>query len=215
MIDLSLPLPVYIHTGSDLTALAVQAALRAARIQTAPLCPDETADGILLIDDYTASAVQPNTTLRHILLTHQREPLLLQSLLAAGLNGCLYLGDSLVERLPGAVRDVAAGGVYLSPTPAAVIARLEHYHHHIQPRLTAYQRDLLRLTAQHWSAGRIAAHLGRTRAAIYQAQSLLRDLFAVQTNGELIERAGALGLLAEMNLAAAGCEVSEVKNSDI
>jgi DNA-binding NarL/FixJ family response regulator len=178
--------PVHICTGSDLTALAVASALRAAGIP-AEIGAVTVGCILLVVDDYTLGTARADGGARRILLSHQRDPLKVQALMASGIRACLYLGDSLVERLPGAVRDVAAGGTYLSPTPAGALARLEHYTAHILPRLTAYQRDVLRLTADHWSAGHIAAHLGRTRTGIYQAQSVLRELFEVETNSQLVE----------------------------
>lgn len=139
----------------------------------------------------------PNTRL--ILIDTAPSPERLLRAQQAGISGCLCLIDSLVDRLPGAVRDVAAGGRYLSPTAAALLASLENDIHLIQPRLTAYQRDVLHLMARHWSAAKIATQLGRSRDAIYQVQRILRDLFEVSSNSELVERARQLRMLLETN----------------
>ncbi|NJO83179.1 MAG: response regulator transcription factor [Blastochloris sp.] len=92
-----------------------------------------------------------------MLLSHHNEAYSVQRMIDAGIHGYLYLGDSLVERLPQAVKDVVAGGRYLSPTAAAALAQIDYYARHIQPRITPFQVEVLRLMSQHWSGGRIAA----------------------------------------------------------
>lgn len=192
-----------ITVGSDLTALAVRTALSAAL----PSAEVVIAQGghlgacaALILDDYTVNVVigdagSPIT--RCVLLSHHNEAYSVQRMIDAGIHGYLYLGDSLVERLPQAIKDVVAGGRYLSPTAAAALAQIDYYARHIQPRITAYQVEVLRLMGQHWSGGRIAAQLGRSTTAIYQVQRFLRDLFEVETNGELLDCAVQLGILPD------------------
>jgi DNA-binding NarL/FixJ family response regulator len=112
-----------------------------------------------------------------------------------GVAGYLYLGDRLAERLKGAVTDVLEGGIYYSPTAAAVLAEAEHLTDRVLPRLNAYHRAVLRGMARYQPAAQIAAELGRTTQAIYQVQSYLRSLFDVDTNGALLERAAEWGLI--------------------
>ncbi|MFW5696469.1 MAG: hypothetical protein ACOCXR_01645 [Phototrophicaceae bacterium] len=112
-----------------------------------------------------------------------------------GVAGYLYLGDRLTERLKGAVTDVLEGGTYYSPTAAAALAEAEHLTNCVLPRLNAYHQAVLRGMAQYQPAAQIAAELGRTTQAIYQVQSYLRSLFDVDTNGALLERAAAWGLI--------------------
>jgi DNA-binding NarL/FixJ family response regulator len=192
-----------ITVGSDLTALAVQAALRAA-LPSAEIVIDQSqqpgACAALILDDYTVHWLTGDSGSRTkgcLLLSNHREPHHIQRMIDAGIQGYLFLGDSLVERLPQALRDVLEGGRYLSPTAAAALSRMDDYTRHIKPRITPYQHEVLRLMGQHWSGGRIAAHLGRSTTAIYQVQRFLRDLFEVETNGELLDCAVQLGILPD------------------
>jgi len=115
-----------------------------------------------------------------------------------GVRGHLYLGDQLVQRLPQAVLDVLEGGTYYSPTAAAALTSAEHHQSNVLPKLTPYQRDVLRYMAQHWSAGKIAAELGRSTTAIYKVQAYLRELFSVETNGELLDQVTAWQVTSEI-----------------
>jgi DNA-binding NarL/FixJ family response regulator len=196
---------------SDLTRLAVitalhQAGIDAISVEDAPPAPSVIQHiAALIVDEYAAhGAAGGSLSLsipcsKQILLTSRCDPLYVQRMIERGFSGYLYLGDSLVDRLPQAVKDVAENGMYLSPSAAAALARIEHYEENLQPRLNAYHFEVLSLMAQHWHAGRIAAHLGRTINAIYQVQRYLRNLFEVETTGELLERARTLGLLTGTN----------------
>jgi DNA-binding NarL/FixJ family response regulator len=192
-----------IAVGSDLTALAVQMALRAALPSAEVLIDQRQQPGAcaaLILDDYTVHGVIGDTDSRTkgcLLLYNHREPHHIQRMMDSGIQGYLFLGDSLVERLPQAVKDVVAGGRYLSPTAAAALAQIDYYARHIQPRINPYQYEVLRLMSQHWSGGRIAAQLGRSTTAIYQVQRFLRDLFEVESNGELLDSAVQLGILPD------------------
>ncbi|MBZ0283442.1 MAG: hypothetical protein K8L97_22090 [Anaerolineae bacterium] len=194
---------IAVHVGSDLTALAVQTALNSARVGHVDLisaaCHISSEASVWVLDDYTGSLTSPEHSRkpRRMLLSNRCEPYYVRQMMDQGFYGYLYLGDSLIERLPQAVKDVAAGGIYLSPTVAAALANMEHYTTQVQTRLTEYQLEVLRLMHHHWSGGRIAAHLGRTTTAIYQVQRFLRDLFEVETNGELLDRAVELGILPD------------------
>ncbi len=195
---------------SDLTRLAVITALHQAGIDTINVEDAPPAHiVVLIVDEYAAQGAAGGDLpinipcSKQILLSGRCDPLYVQRVIARGFSGYLYLGDSLVERLPQAVRDVAAGGRYLSPTAAAALASLNHYAQNIQPRITTYQLEVLRLMSQHWSSGRIAVHLGRTTTAIYQVQRFLRDLFEVETNGELLDRVVELGILPDTRRVSA------------
>lgn len=132
-----------------------------------------------------------------LIVTPYCNPVHICSLMQQGVKGCLCLEDSLIERIPHAIRDILEGGTYLSPTAAAAMAQNDHYTQNIRPRITPYQLEVLRLMGQHWSGGRIAAQLGRSTTAIYQVQRFLRDLFEVETNGELLDSAVQLGILPD------------------
>jgi DNA-binding NarL/FixJ family response regulator len=202
---------VTVMTGSDLTQIAAQVTLNKNVTNEIKICCNQSVSTtvqlphVLILDDYTV-AQRSEKQLSHarcILLSNRHEPFYIQQTIEQGFSGYLYLGDSLAERLPQAVRDVAAGGRYLSPTAAAALASLNHYAQNIQPRITTYQLEVLRLMSQHWSSGRIAVHLGRTTTAIYQVQRFLRDLFEVETNGELLDRVAELGILPDTRRVSA------------
>jgi DNA-binding NarL/FixJ family response regulator len=196
---------------SDLTRLAVMTALHQAGINAITIedVPPSTSIiqhiAVLIMDEYAAQGAEGGSLSlsipcsKQILLSGRCDPLYVQRVIARGFSGYLYLGDSLVDRLPQAVKDVAENGMYLSPSAAAALARIEHYEQNLQPRLNAYHFEVLSLMEQHWHAGRIATHLGRTINAIYQVQRYLRNLFEVETTGELLERARTLGLLTGTN----------------
>ena len=114
---------------------------------------------------------------------------------AHNVDGHLYLGDRLCERLKSAVIDVLEGGMYYSPSIAAARATADHLNGRILPRLNAYHREVLRDMARHRTPGQIASRLDRTTHAIYQVQAYLRDLFGVSTNSALVERALAWGVV--------------------
>lgn len=191
--------------GSDLTQLGVQAALNQSEANTIKILPNHLTGGslpepdVLILDDYTVTELPKHgqSNVRRLLLSNRSEPYYVQCIMEMGFSGYLYLGDSLRERLSQAVKDLALGGKYLSPTPSAALASMQHYTNQLQVRLTDYQLEVLRLMHHHWSGGRIAAHLGRTTTAIYQVQRFLRDLFEVETNGELLDRAVELGILPD------------------
>jgi DNA-binding CsgD family transcriptional regulator len=200
------PSQVVLRIGSDLTLLAVQTALQQSSLNASlkmmcePLAEDASQyASVIILDDYEFDRQSIHISARpaYVLLSNQLDPHHVHRVMTLGFRGYLYLGDSLVERLPQAVRDVAAGGIYLSPSAAAPLIQMDHYVHHIQPRITPYQVEVLRLMSQHWSGGRIAAQLGRSTTAIYQVQRFLRDLFEVETNGELLDSAVQLGILPD------------------
>lgn len=198
------PIRVLVNIGSDLTLLAVQTALQQSRLNVSLkmlVASEDTHrnEDVVILDDYGFDRQSLRVTGQpaYLLLSNQLAPRDVQRVMTLGFRGYLYLGDSLVERLPQAVRDVAAGGMYLSPAAAAAFAQMDHYVRHIQPRITPYQVEVLRLMSQHWSGGRIAAQLGRSTTAIYQVQRFLRDLFEVETNGELLDSAVQLGILPD------------------
>jgi DNA-binding NarL/FixJ family response regulator len=201
---------IELRIGSDLTLLAVQTALQQSSLNVLlkMLAVSEDTQqnvDVVILDDYSfdCQSLQCPAQPAYLLLSNQLAPRDVHRVMTLGFRGYLYLGDSLVERLPQAVRDVAAGGTYLSPAAAAAYAQMNHYARHIQPRITSYQYQVLQLMSQHWSGGRIAAQLGRSTTAIYQVQRFLRDLFEVETNGELLDCVTELGILPDMRRISA------------
>jgi DNA-binding NarL/FixJ family response regulator len=107
-------------------------------------------------------------------------------------SGYLYLRDRLVSRIPLILEDVLNGSLYLSPSAQAALTSIRYYR---SQNLTTYQANVLRLMTKHWTANRIASELGRSTAAIYQVQKLLRELFVVETNSELIQKVTTFQIL--------------------
>ncbi len=196
---------VAVMCGYDLLARAVQDTLLESgfRVEVMPLGTATTSSksDILILDDAAIhlgdNSFQPTGNLanRIILIDNICTPQRVLQASRLGVAGYLYLGDRLTERLKGAVTDVLEGGTYYSPTAAAALAEAEHLTDRVLPRLNAYHQAVLRGMAQYQPAAQIAAELGRTTQAIYQVQSYLRSLFDVDTNGALLERAAAWGLI--------------------
>lgn len=147
-----------------------------------------------LMDDYRNRL--PNA---HILLIDSdSNPFRIQQLCRQGIQGYLYLGDQLCERLSQAVTDIARNRTYFSPTAATAIIEADHLAKFVLPRLNSYRQSVLELMNQNYPATHIAHRLNRTPSAIYQVQVFLRELFEVETNGDLIKRARELGLIREI-----------------
>jgi len=196
---------VVVMCGYDLLARAVHDTLREVgfRVEIMPLGTATTSSksDLLILDNAAVqldnSALQPTdfSVTRIILIDSICTPQRVLQASRLGIAGYLYLGDRLTERLKGAVTDVLEGGTYYSPSAAATLAEAEHLTDRVLPRLNAYHQAVLRGMAQYQPAAQIAAELGRTTQAIYQVQSYLRGLFDVDTNGALLERAAAWGLI--------------------
>lgn len=196
---------VVVICGYDLLARAVHDTLREAgfHVEISPVGTFTTSSksDLLILDDAAIhlgdNSFQPTGNLanRIILIDSICTPQHVLQASRLGIAGYLYLGDRLTERLKGAVTDVLEGGSYYSPSAAAALAEAEHLTDRVLPRLNAYHQAVLRGMAQYQPAAQIAAELGRTTQAIYQVQSYLRGLFDVDTNGALLERAAAWGLI--------------------
>ena len=193
-----------IITPSDLIATAFQTILAAQDISTVCISdiPDRHAhhtpyiiffDDVIIATDTRLEPIQkqyPNSKI--VILSLTCEPVHVWNMIEAGASGYLYLRDRLVSRIPLLLEDVLNGSLYLSPSAQAALTSIRYYR---SQDLTDYQADVLRLMAKHWTANRIASELGRSTAAIYQVQKLLRETFDAETNGELVERVLSLKLL--------------------
>jgi DNA-binding NarL/FixJ family response regulator len=195
---------VLIITPSDLITTAFQTLLAAQDISTT--CISNLSDNpanylaqIIFLDDAIIGAgtglkrIQkkyPNSKI--VILSLACEPIHVWNMIEAGVSGYLYLRDRLVSRIPMILEDVLNGSPYLSPSAQAALTSIRYYRSQV---LTTYQADVLRLMTKHWTANRIASELGRSMAAIYQVQKLLRETFDAETNSELVEKVVSLKLL--------------------
>lgn len=189
------PVPVALHLGSDLTERAVAHILCGAGFTVEPNSPrsaDAPSPHLCIVDDFAPDTA--STSPRVIRISNCIAPCTVHTALASGAKGYLYLGDSLIDRLPQAVRDVLAGGVYLSPSASTALEEYRYFESYLS-KITPYHRQVLDHMLDYCTAGQIAALLGRTTQAIYQVQRYLREQFEASSNGALLERLTALGVL--------------------
>lgn len=194
---------IHVVCGYDLVARAVHDTLTEAGWQvqigaTLDAVLDIAAD-LLIVDASVvndARRILPENT-RLIVIDNICTPQHVYQTLGAHIVGYLYLGDRLCGRLKRAVIDVLEGGTYYSPSISAALAEAKHLNARVIPRVNAYHREVLRCMAEHQPAAQIANQLDRTTQAIYQVQSYLRDRFGVQTNGALLARAVAWGIISD------------------
>ena len=199
---------VLIITPFDLIATAFQTLLADQNIST--VCISDISEGpsnsfvpqIIFLDD---ASITENTQLEDIqkqypnskivILSLTCQPLHVRKFIKAGAIGYLYLHDRLVPRLLLIVEDILNGGTYLSPTAQTALTSVRYYH---ELRLTDYQTDVLCLMIQHYTASQIADELGRSTGAIYQVQRILREIFVVETNSQLVKQVISLQLLENL-----------------
>lgn len=214
---------VLIATPSDLLEASLKSALVECRfsVTTAAsanvIVTGETSADVVFLDDRLLDELTVEIILAYIncpliLLSASCDALYVWQMVQAGASGYLYLQDRLLPRLRLTVEDVCSGGLYLSPSAQIALATIRHYR---EQHLTAYQRDVMRLMVKHWTAPRIARALGRKTDAIYQVQRYLRQVFDVQTNSELIQRAQSLNLIPQLqNGESAVCSVGSMKSRE-
>lgn len=90
-----------------------------------------------------------------LILTAQDDPIWIEELLRAGAGGYVVKSDDLSLRLADAIRAVAAGRTFLSPSAASGLTLANKKY-----TLTARERAILRLAAEGYSNPQIAAALG-------------------------------------------------------
>jgi len=96
-----------------------------------------------------------------LILTAQDDPLWIEELLHAGARGYVTKSEAISLKLAEAVRTVAQGRTFLSPS-AAVGLSAAHQRH----TLTARERAILRLAAQGLANPEIAESLGITHGTV-------------------------------------------------
>lgn len=139
---------------------------------------------------------------RVLILTMHPEEDYLVPLLEAGAAG--YLVKSAADReLVDAVRAVAKGDVYVRPAAARVLAKglTRKDPHEIDrerfAKLTERERDVLRLTAQGYSAPEIGERLFISPKTVDTYKQRINEKLGLSHRAEYVQFALRLGLLAQ------------------
>lgn len=155
-------------------------------------------DGIAATRALTAKGPRP----RVLVLTMHVEEEYLVPLLEAGAAG--YLVKSIADRdLVDAVRAVSSGDMYVRPTAARVLAReLTRQDPHAEDRkrfekLTARERDVLRMTAQGFSAPEIGERLFISPKTVDTYKQRIGEKVGLSHRADYVRLALRLGLLGD------------------
>ena len=155
-------------------------------------------DGIVTTRELSKRAPRP----RVLVLTMHVEEEYLVPLLEAGAAG--YLVKTVADRdLVDAIRAVAKGDMYVRPTAARVLAReLTRKDPHAEDRkryekLTARERDVLRLTARGFSAPEIGEQLFISPKTVDTYKQRIGEKMGFAHRADYVRFALRLGLLGE------------------
>lgn len=150
----------------------------------------------------TKEIVAKGGSTRVLILTMHPEEDYLVPLLEAGAAG--YLVKSAADReLLDAVRAVAKGDVYVRPTAARVLAKgLTRKDPHQADRdrfekLTERERDVLRLTAQGYSAPEIGERLFISPKTVDTYKQRINEKLGLSHRADYVQFALRLGLLSQ------------------
>lgn len=150
----------------------------------------------------TKEIVAKGGNTRVLILTMHPEEDFLVPLLEAGASG--YLVKSAADReLVDAVRAVAKGDVYVRPTAARVLAKglTKKDPHQVDrerfERLTDRERDVLRLTAQGYSAPEIGERLFISPKTVDTYKQRINEKLGLSHRADYVQFALRLGLLAQ------------------
>ena len=148
----------------------------------------------------TRDIVARNNGSRVLVLTMHSEKEYLVPSLEAGASGYL-VKDAADRELVDAVRAVANGDVYVSPTAARVLAKgLTTRDPHQQDRekfgrLTEREQDVLRFTAQGYSAPEIGRKLSISPKTVDTYKQRINEKVGLSHRAEYVQLALRLGLL--------------------
>lgn len=150
----------------------------------------------------TKEIVAKGVNTRVLILTMHPEEDFLVPLLEAGAAG--YLVKSAADReLVDAVRAVAKGDVYVRPTAARVLAKglTKKDPHQVDrerfEKLTDRERDVLRLTAQGYSAPEIGERLFISPKTVDTYKQRINEKLGLSHRADYVQFALRLGLLAQ------------------
>lgn len=151
----------------------------------------------------TKEIVAKGLDTRVLILTMHPEEDYLVPLLEAGAAG--YLVKSAADReLVDAVRAVANGDVYVRPTAARVLAKglTKKDPHQVDrerfEKLTERERDVLRLTAQGYSAPEIGERLFISPKTVDTYKQRINEKLGLSHRADYVQFALRLGLLAQV-----------------
>ena len=149
----------------------------------------------------TREVVARKNGTRVLVLTMHSEKEYLVPLLEAGASG--YLVKSAADReLVDAIRTVASGDVYVSPTAARVLAKglttkdPQQEDRDRFGRLTEREQDVLRYTAQGYSAPEIGRKLSISPKTVDTYKQRINEKLGISHRAEYVQLALRLGLLA-------------------
>jgi two-component system, NarL family, invasion response regulator UvrY len=122
------------------------------------------------------------------------DPLLAAQLIEAGAKGFVSKAEDPVY-IVTAMREVAAGNVYMSPGLAQKVATLRLAPRaHVSPKITPRERDILNMLAAGKSMTEIASAVNLSYKTISATCNRLRSRFDARTTIELVRIAVLLGV---------------------
>lgn len=124
-----------------------------------------------------------------VFLTMHNEPVMVEEALDAGARGYV-LKAAAGEELLKAMREVLAGGAYVSPSLMGNLVRRSS-----TPALTARQRSVLELLAEGLRSREIAERLGLSVRTVEAHRHALMQALGARNSIELVREATRLGLI--------------------
>lgn len=149
-------------------------------------------DNEALLKQQIAMLQLSSASVKVLVISSHCEPTFIWNLIQAGTSGILCLQDDLCQWIGIHLKNPQSSTLLLSPHAQSALGNVQYFQ---QLHLTDYQRQVLCLMRQCTSTQDIARHLNRSMGAIYQVQHLLRDLFEVSSNKELIAKIQAFSIV--------------------
>jgi DNA-binding NarL/FixJ family response regulator len=151
------------------------------------------ADGITVAQSISA-------TVPVLMLTHSDEPEVISAALAAGARGYIVHSEFDVDEIVAAIRNVASGGVHLSPSAGSVLARNASRSHSTDDDgghparsedpwgLSAREREVMDLIAQGLTNGQIAARCFLSEKTVKNHVNRIFAKLMVTSRAEAVSR---------------------------
>jgi DNA-binding NarL/FixJ family response regulator len=128
---------------------------------------------------------------RVIVLTMHEEASYVRKALSAGARGYV-VKRAVTEGLIRAVRAVAAGGTYIDPLLAGLVADISS---DLRPQLSAREREVLTQTARGFGNNEIAISLNISPRTVETYKARIAEKLGLRTRSEIINYVNAQGLL--------------------
>lgn len=126
-----------------------------------------------------------------VLLSQRLQSDYVRQILQAGAQGFIYRDGFLQESVPGAVRVVKRGVVYISPRAAALLTTSSLLWNNLSPRA----KHVLKMMSEGMTVKEIARDLKVTPKTIYRDRERLREALNVGTNEQIVAEAQRQGLV--------------------